>query len=164
MADRLKSEFFGPSPTSRVLRPPPSSSTRRAEGEGSVRFSEKGRHHLAIVKRNSKRLDRLEQEPPARRPGRCRHLQHPRWCGRHRGDDARERRALSRRRHRGWGRAFRRERWGAPVCLFAGDQGRLNLVLDNLISQRSEVHASRRHVVRGAGALNKSLHNKHYST
>ena len=62
-ADRLKSEFFGL--VSHELRTPLTSIIGYAdvlsEEEGG-RFSEQGRHHLAIVKRNSERLDRLVQD------------------------------------------------------------------------------------------------------
>ncbi len=62
-ADRLKSEFFGL--VSHELRTPLTSIIGYAdvlsEEEGG-RFSEQGRHYLAIVKRNSERLDRLVQD------------------------------------------------------------------------------------------------------
>ncbi len=62
-ADRLKSEFFGL--VSHELRTPLTSILGYADvlsEEESERFSEQGRHHLAIVKRNSERLDRLVQD------------------------------------------------------------------------------------------------------
>ncbi len=62
-ADRLKSEFFGL--VSHELRTPLTSIIGYADvlsEEEGERFSEHGRHHLAIVKRNSERLDRLVQD------------------------------------------------------------------------------------------------------
>ena len=62
-ADRLKSEFFGL--VSHELRTPLTSIIGYADvlgEEEGERFSEQGRHHLAIVKRNSERLDRLVQD------------------------------------------------------------------------------------------------------
>ena len=62
-ADRLKSEFFGL--VSHELRTPLTSILGYADvlsEEEGERFSEEGRHYLAIVKRNSERLDRLVQD------------------------------------------------------------------------------------------------------
>ena len=62
-ADRLKSEFFGL--VSHELRTPLTSIIGYADvlsEEEGERFSAEGRHYLEVVKRNSERLDRLVQD------------------------------------------------------------------------------------------------------
>jgi PAS domain S-box-containing protein len=144
-ADRLKSEFFGL--VSHELRTPLTSIVGYADvlsEEEGERFSEEGRRYLAIVKRNSERLDRLVQDLLLVgqvgagtfniRVGVVDIEAATRECVEHFRPAAVEAGVeLSVESH--------------EVRLFGGDQNRLNQVLDNLISNALKFTPPRGQVV-----------------